>query len=882
MPELDTVIGPGLTYAAGTVDAEWSAPAVSAIGAGLVLAGGTLETAASVSTGLVTPTGGTTGVPLSVLAAKIYPIEGFGPHADGVTDDAAIIQAALNEVSALGGGTLFLGPHRYLIGPSGITIPPHVVLMGNFALQGEFVPQQSAGANDYSTTPYTLILDPAGTITKQGSSGLSGICLQRRGLTTANSIRDAIALWEAMQLTSAGTAITIAGDDTSDENLFILGFYQAWHSLNWSRHHVRNLEGDNWNGIYLDGSGDTSRIEDVHFWNYLTGGTSWTVTQWSVAGAANNGAGLIRITTATAHTLLTGDTVNVAAVGGVAGANNRWVVTVVDTTHFDLQGSSFAGPAALSASIITGSFVAVLAAANPNVSAGQTVSGSGIPGGTTVRWVSGAAVGFSAAATATNATASLAFANAAYTSGGNVIVPATWLRGTALACFRSTSMVFANIQSFGPGQPACHLGDQAIANALVGCAFDTYRPGGDPNTIGYQFDGDGVDNTVVGGWCGPFGTQVLVNQTNNGWGALTLVGVSMGEPIDGGPVGAAVMMMAGRLNICGGGISIGAVYVADATALLQLAGVDPGIGTGDSDTPPRPGGFWFQNPGGAGAQATYVSGAPFAGGASIVTPEPIGGGTSVALVPSGAGGVQAGTGGNTRGQYSVDWQTSRTTATQVAAATGAAIVGGQNNEIAAAHINGVAGGNGNTLSGPGFGGVAFGYQNLLSGTVSAAPGGYAASDRGEYGKRVFASGAFGIAGDCQDGFRIMRGISTGGAAVRLLSDGGANPLSAINSIPLPTTGFYELHIRLLASDASGASRAVFEMPQALISCIGGTLAIDGGGTFTAGVAVGAAMALPTLAADATHRALNLTCTPPNTDQWNFQARVWTGEMTFVN
>jgi hypothetical protein len=60
---------------------------------------------------------------------------------------------------------------------------------------------------------------------------------------------------------------------------------------------------------------------------------------FTVTGAANNGAGLIRIQTSAAHGFSTGAQVWLKDIGGVPNANGGWVVTVIDATHFDLQGS---------------------------------------------------------------------------------------------------------------------------------------------------------------------------------------------------------------------------------------------------------------------------------------------------------------------------------------------------------------------------------------------------------------------------------------------------------------------------------------------------------------------------------------------------------------
>lgn len=61
-----------------------------------------------------------------------------------------------------------------------------------------------------------------------------------------------------------------------------------------------------------------------------------------VTNAADNGAGLIRITSA-AHGFFTGDLITVASVGGVPNATGTWVITRIDANNFDLDGSTFAG-----------------------------------------------------------------------------------------------------------------------------------------------------------------------------------------------------------------------------------------------------------------------------------------------------------------------------------------------------------------------------------------------------------------------------------------------------------------------------------------------------------------------------------------------------------
>lgn len=61
----------------------------------------------------------------------------------------------------------------------------------------------------------------------------------------------------------------------------------------------------------------------------------------NVSGCVDNGSGLIRVSTAEAHGYATGDKVTITGVLGTTEANGSWTITVIDSTHFDLQGSAF-------------------------------------------------------------------------------------------------------------------------------------------------------------------------------------------------------------------------------------------------------------------------------------------------------------------------------------------------------------------------------------------------------------------------------------------------------------------------------------------------------------------------------------------------------------
>jgi hypothetical protein len=280
-------------------------------------------------------------VTAGVHAERMLHVRDFGAVGNGTSDDAAAIQAAIDAAVAAGGGIVRLGPRRYRISGANLVVKENVTLEGPVQFPGG---QRLAG--DYRNIPGTLLVASNRTVQLLRASTLRGITLIRDGMAAPpTTMRAAIDLRAAM----AGTAITI-GDasgthhDVLLEDLLVLGFDLAVRSDNSQRLNLRRMRGDNRNGIFMTRTYDISRVHDVHFWPFLTGNlANVSLVTRSVSAVANNGAGAVRITTSAAHGLVTGDIVNVYGVGGVPGANNRFLATVVDATRIDLQGSAFSG-----------------------------------------------------------------------------------------------------------------------------------------------------------------------------------------------------------------------------------------------------------------------------------------------------------------------------------------------------------------------------------------------------------------------------------------------------------------------------------------------------------------------------------------------------------
>jgi hypothetical protein len=64
----------------------------------------------------------------------------------------------------------------------------------------------------------------------------------------------------------------------------------------------------------------------------------------AITGAANNGSGLVRCSVSSTATLSTGQYVSISNVPGAPQTVSEWSITVIDASHFDLQGSAYSVP----------------------------------------------------------------------------------------------------------------------------------------------------------------------------------------------------------------------------------------------------------------------------------------------------------------------------------------------------------------------------------------------------------------------------------------------------------------------------------------------------------------------------------------------------------
>lgn len=195
-------------------------------------------------------------------------VEDFGAVGNGVTDDTAAFQAAIDAIATLGGGTVTF-QKRYLIDNS-LIIKDGVTLQGPLGLPDELLPGTTA---DYDAKQGVLIVNSSITITAQDSTSLSNCIIIRKNLDlpfpNAATATAGVAAF-------TGTAITVNGAGTYFHHLLILGFNKAIYSSNYERIRCEYVQGDCTNGIDLNVVYDIAYIENCQFWPWTTVHQTWT------------------------------------------------------------------------------------------------------------------------------------------------------------------------------------------------------------------------------------------------------------------------------------------------------------------------------------------------------------------------------------------------------------------------------------------------------------------------------------------------------------------------------------------------------------------------------------------------------------------------------
>lgn len=123
----------------------------------------------------------------------------------------------------------------------------------------------------------------------------------------------------------------VNGSDANNGTTWAL----AWKTVTSGATAARTAPGDT---IRIAKSPVPTSLGQTARWTSAT--TAAVPSTTSVTATANNGSGLIRITSSS-HGLVTGDVAQITSVTGTVEANGTWLVTYVSTTQFDLQNSAY-------------------------------------------------------------------------------------------------------------------------------------------------------------------------------------------------------------------------------------------------------------------------------------------------------------------------------------------------------------------------------------------------------------------------------------------------------------------------------------------------------------------------------------------------------------
>jgi Pectate lyase superfamily protein len=258
----------------------------------------------------------------------------FGARGDGVTDDTAAIQAAIDSIEATG-GTVVLGNNgKYLVASS-------ITIKGKVCLQGSWVNPDVSGpstAQTYSSAGSCIRLASSATIFLAQASSIENILIYRNGMTFPTESGTGY----------TGTALWATGNAVALRNLLVLGFNKLFYSNGQQRHTIDRVYGDNINGIEITGAYDICYVSDCHMWPFASNTNIYPSSGTSRSGIAyyaHDGADWIKFTNCFCYGYKTGfkiENANSSTLIGCSVDQNfaSGSATHVDSIGFDITGTS--------------------------------------------------------------------------------------------------------------------------------------------------------------------------------------------------------------------------------------------------------------------------------------------------------------------------------------------------------------------------------------------------------------------------------------------------------------------------------------------------------------------------------------------------------------
>ncbi len=466
---------------------------------------------ATISTCVVTAIN---GVIAQALGAKLGEILSTPEAAVPASGDAQpFLQAALNAVAPVSGGNgvLRLSGRQYPIIAADLVTPADTFILCDAGGRGV------RPTLDYRAVPCTLMLAADRTVRLSSRSGLLNVSVINANLPAPpTNMRSGINYIAGY----SGTGIKVQGDDVRIQGNFILGFGQCISNVGYARLQAIDVAGDCLSGIQNDQNHDIVRISNMHFWPFGLVGVPWGFVPFTVTGSANNGAGLIRLTLAApssypsgsayvaagSPTLMTGDVINFSqAVGLPRSVRTRWPVTVVDSAHVDLQGSTYPSAFTFTAAAVSGSPTITTSSVH-GLGVGMMVTMPGFPADTKVTLISDTRVTLSASATATATGVSASASPVSDTA--TAYIDLTARPGIAFEFTNGERNECVSCFDFGY-QTGVHLGVGAGWTHLAGYGSD-HEETEDGATAGILITDSAYDSIISDPWVSGKGISLIV------------------------------------------------------------------------------------------------------------------------------------------------------------------------------------------------------------------------------------------------------------------------------------------------------------------------------------------------------------------------------------
>jgi hypothetical protein len=207
----------------------------------------------------------------------------YNAAGDGVTDDTAAFQNALNEVGSAGGGVVFAPTGNFLI-KTHLSVPAYTSLVGVFQAPPAF-------SQDKGTT--LLAVDGAGATTGKvfiqlvgPSSTLEGVAVFYPNQTMTNP---PVPYPPAIRGGVPAPQRTKWADNLAIKDVLLVNPYTGVDVSTFpcGRHLIQGLYGQPLSrGIQIDQCFDIGRIKDVHFWNFWTRGNGTLPVEQYIANNA--------------------------------------------------------------------------------------------------------------------------------------------------------------------------------------------------------------------------------------------------------------------------------------------------------------------------------------------------------------------------------------------------------------------------------------------------------------------------------------------------------------------------------------------------------------------------------------------------------------------